>query len=510
MRNRKGSDKGKDAPSTLERILIKPVQCITDFIVDLKAPSQSQVPSNSSISLGDSPNLYRPIRIDEVNLDLETLARHVYILGQSGSGKTYLILLMLMSFVRLNCGFCVIDIHGDLSRKLLSFIAHHAKTTNQLNRLSDKLVLIEPFDSEYAPAFNPLSSTNPAKAYAEAYDMLGIFKKVWQDVSWGARMEELLRNLLLTLALTKRTLVEAPIFLTDETFRMSVVQKLTDQDIKFYWINRFGALSDKMKPVYIEPVLNKLTVFTSDPYIRHMLAQGETSIDFRKLMDSKKWVIVNISKGALSDNAYLLGSLMISKIKSAAMSRADTPEYRRVPFHLVVDEFQNFMGYNFEEILSEARKYKLSLILAHQNLAQIDKTMRESIFGNVATTFLFRLGHGDIREISNAFKESEHALLTHTLSILGIGEMVRREADGSFRKIRVRHIQNVVEDKPLIEKYRNIVRSKYYRKRTLIDRELLRIRDRSRPESASAVSKPSIGTKKPKDDDTAKIKEGIL
>ena len=126
--------------------------------------------------------------------------------------------------------------------------------------ISKKLVLIEPFDKDYAPAFNPLSCSNANNSYSEAFDMLGVFKKIWKDVSWGARMEELLRNLLITLSLSKRSLVEAPLFLTDESFRTNIVDNLQDYEIKHYWTNRFGALSDRMKPVYIEPVLNKLTV----------------------------------------------------------------------------------------------------------------------------------------------------------------------------------------------------------------------------------------------------------
>ncbi len=503
--NRK--DKSKlEYSSFLEDIFFKPISGLTNYF--LSNSGKGQIP-HDSISLGESPNFFNQKKIEEIYLSLQQLGKHAYILGQSGSGKTYLILLMLMSFVRLESGFAVVDIHGDLSRMIFNYIASEAVTPEQEAIISKKLVLIEPFDKDYAPAFNPLSCSNSNNSYSEAFDMLGVFKKIWKDVSWGARMEELLRNLLITLSLSKRSLVDAPLFLTDENFRTNIVDNLQDYEIKHYWTNRFGALSDRMKPVYIEPVLNKLTVFTSDPYIRHILAQKESTLNFRKLMDEKKWVIINISKGVLSENSHLLGSLFISKIKSEALSRADIPESRRVPFHLVVDEFQNFMGYNFEEILSEARKYKLSLILAHQNLAQIDKSMRESIFGNVATTLFFRLGHNDIREISNVFKESDKSLLKQSLSTLGVGEVIHRVSDGSFKKINIHHIKSTAPNKHIVNRLRKNCHDKFYKKRTIIDKELRLSRSNSHNAIivSTVKSKVKVKTQKNVNGD---IKEGIL
>jgi len=472
MKRHKHKNTGQSSFSFWENILIHPLQAITDIFSANNR--QSPVPASRSISLGQSTNIYNRKQSEEVFLNLKTLKQHGYILGQSGSGKTFLILLLLMSFIRLGCGFCIIDIHGDLSQMILAYIASISNTAPEYINNVGKLVLIEFFDRYFAPAFNPLHSKDIRYAYRETADMLGIIKQIWKDVAWGARMEELLRNLLLTLSLSRKTLAEAPLFLTNEDFRTSIVRTLSDPELIHYWTNRFGVLSERMKPVYVDPVLNKLSVFTSDPYIRHSLAQDSSSLDFRKLMDQQKWVIVNISKGVLSQNAHLLGSLLISKIKAAAMSRVDIPQSRRVPFYLVVDEFQNFMGYNFEEILSEARKYCLSLILAHQNLAQIDKKMRESILGNVATTMFFRLGHNDIREISNEFKVSDQALLKQTVSTLGVGEVVKRETDGSFRKINVHHISPEVGNLRVINQLRDASRAKYCKRRSIIDAELSR------------------------------------
>lgn len=469
MTNRKKDNSKTTYCSFLDSIFYKPVTMLTEFLLK---NDNTQIPTDS-FSVGISEDPYNKNKTQKIYLNLSHLLRHTYILGQSGSGKTYLILHMLMSLVNLNMGFCVIDIHGDLSRMIFNYICSKANDEAELARISKKVVLIEPFNRSYAPAFNPLFSTNTTNLYSEAYDMLGIFKKIWKDVSWGARMEELLRNLLLTLSLTKSSLLEANRFLTDSSYREKIVDQLTDYEIKYYWTDRFGALSERMKPVYIEPVANKLSIFTSDPYIRHILAQEGSEINFRRFMDEGKWVIVNISKGALSENAHLLGSLFISKIKSSALSRADIQESLRVPFYLFVDEFQNFMGYNFEEILSEARKYKLGLVLAHQNLSQIEKTMRESIFANVYNNLFFKLSHNDMKEVSNAFTSAEKSLLQQVLLTLNVGEAVYRIPDGTFRKTKINHIHTAKDNQPSANRLKNICYEKYYGKRSDIDRKLL-------------------------------------
>lgn len=462
-------DKSKQGYASLfDFLFYRPVSKLTELLTyngDNKSPKDS-------FSIGTSQSLYNRTKQETIYLRMSQLLRHTYILGHSGSGKTFLILLMLMNFVKNRSGFCVVDIHGDLSRMIFNFLTSQAYNSNKETEVFKRLVLIEPFNKKYAPSFNPLSCTNRNNLYSEAYEMLGIFKRIWKDVSWGARMDELLRNLLITLSLTKRSLAEAPLFLTDESFRANTLAHLNDYEAKFYWTDRFGALSDRMKPMYIEPVLNKLTVFTSDPYIRHILAQKETKIDFRRFMDEQKWVIINISKGTLSENAHLLGSLFISKIKAAALSRTNIPESRRVPFYLVVDEFQNFMGYNFEEILSEARKYKLGLVLAHQNLAQIERSMRESIFGNVYNNLFFKLSHNDTREVSNAFTGRDKALLHQSLLTLNVGEAICRVPDGTFRRTKIHHINPNHENKSISDKLRLACYERYYKARSTIESEL--------------------------------------
>lgn len=504
MRNRNKDNSKTTYSSFLDSIFYKPVSMLTEFLIK---NNNNQIPTDS-ISVGISQDSYNKNKHQHICFKLNELLRHAYILGQSGSGKTYLILLILMSLVNLSSGFCIVDIHGDLSRMILNYISSKTNKDYTLDQILKKLAYIEPFNREFAPSFNPIKSTNISNVYSEAFEMLAIFKKIWKDVSWGARMEELLRNLLITLSLSGESLLKAPLFLIDENFRAKLVEKLTDYEIKYYWTDRFGALSDRMRPVYIEPVLNKLTVFTSDPYIRHILAQKDSKIDFRSFMDSKKWVIINISKGALSENAHLLGSLIISKIKSSALSRTDIPENRRVPFYLFVDEFQNFMGYNFEEILSEARKYKLGLILAHQNLSQLDKTMRESIFANVYNNMFFKLSHNDMKEISNAFTGSDKNLLQKALLTLNVGEAVHREHDGTFRKTKINHVTETAGNTVILNQLKHSCYERYYKRRSEIDAE---IRSSNERKQAKVLSKPKNKVKViTKRKNNNGIEEGIL
>ena len=488
----RAKDKGKKSPPAglVERALVGPLQYLTDRIA-LKEHSDSRS-ANESIFLGHSPHLYNRKLVEGISLPPESLLKHAYLIGSTGSGKTYLILRMILELARLGHGFGLLDIEGDLSQRVIKHLASMATTKHRLEEIEDRVVLIELFNHDFAPAFNPLSARDLQDAYRQSLDMLGIFKRIWQDVSWGARMEELLRNLLLTLSLSGLTLGEAQRFLVEPDFRQTTVERIPDQDLRLYWNSRFGSLSDKMKSVYAEPVLNKITVFTADPLIRHVISQKKSSIDFRALMDKRKWVVVNVSKGALSENAYLLGSLFVSKINYAALSRANQPEKVRVPFFLFVDEFQNFMGHNFEEILSEARKYRLGLILAHQNLAQVRPRMRESIFGNVGTLLFFRLGHNDISEISGEFPRSEQSLLKATLSTLEVGEVVKREPDGNFRKVKIQAMGWVQGDPAKIQAIRQASIDRYYRKRSDIDQE------RKQPERTAILRQAKTAPEKPK------------
>jgi len=486
------------APALWERLLISPIQLLTDLLVSC-IRSGRPVSDPNTVRIGKSPNLFRPHEIDEIHLELSKLNRGVYLAGKSGSGKTSLILLLIIALVQIGMGFTVIDVHGDLSRMILSYLASTCTNAGDVARVAARLVWIEPFNSVYAPRINLLRARSKEFAFVDAVELLAIFKRLWKDVTWGPRMEEVLKNTLWTLALSSRPLIEAPLLLTKDEFRNHVISNLTEPDLLFYWNTRFASFSDRMKPMVTEPVANRISILTEGPLMRHLAAQKESRIDFREILDRQRWCIINLSKGLLSQNASLLGSLFTHKIKSAAMSRVDIEESKRVLAPFFVDEFQNFVGDNYEEILSEARKFRLALILAHQNLAQLQPSMRAAIFGNIGTMLLFRLGHHDIREFAQEFNSTSQTLVRQTLSTLQVAEAVKREDDGSFRKIEIDRLSRFTTDESVARELLQACYDRYYRPRAEIDAELIKARSVSARSSVVIYESPKWARKSPSD-----------
>lgn len=458
-------------PGVLERLALPALQAITDRILVMKS-SLPQVRGGGSISLGQSPNPFNRKLLDEQSLELNQLLHHAYVVGATGSGKTYLILLMVMALIRLGVGFCVIDVHGDLTQMIVSHFATLMSNPAYRQVVIDRVCLFEPFDTQWALSFNCLDAIDERRSYLQVSDLLHHFKKEWKDV-WGPRMEEIFRNTLLTLSLRGLTLSDAPRFLTDAQFRRATVAALTDPVLRAYWLERFEPLSDAMKVTAVQPVLNKITPLIDDFYLRHMFAQPRTQIDFRQAMDQSKWILINVSKGIAGNNAHLVGSLFVSRIRTAALSRADISEDSRRSFVLLVDEFQNFLNYDFEEILSEARKFRLGLVMAHQHLDQLERSMREAIFGNVAATFLFHLGHRDIREIASAFRDADQPLVRQALANLNNGEVVQRDGSGGFRVVKVHRLQKPTASASDIDQLRGLSHQRYYRRRSEVNAELV-------------------------------------
>jgi len=374
---------------------------------------QPQPDSSSRVTLGTVAHPFHPERFEKAFLDEESRMKHVYILGATGSGKTKLIESMIQQDIRVGRGFGLLDLHGDLSQNILKHLAFLLDNRDRaafLEYLSEKLILIEPFNQQGVIGFNPLEAKR-APPFSVAVELMAIFKKVWQGSHWGPRMEELLRNLFLTLSENGLTLLEAPLLLTDSSFRDKMVQGLAPGEAREYWLCRFNPLSESMKSVFREPVLNRISVFTTDPAVRLMIGQVKSTIDFRQIMDQGKWLIINLAKGHLRENIYLLGGLLIAKLKLAGLSRVDMPEQDRNPFYLFIDEFQNVIGENFETILSESRKYGLSLTLSHQFLDQLPRELRSAILGNVSTEIFFRLSHHDASQISSEMDQKEKSLI---------------------------------------------------------------------------------------------------
>ncbi|MEY2986133.1 MAG: hypothetical protein RJB24_362 [Candidatus Parcubacteria bacterium] len=321
--------------------------------------------------------------------------RHMHIIGKTGMGKTSLLLNMAVSDIRNGSGLAFVDPHGDVADALLDYIPEH--------RIKD-VVYFNPQDLDYPIAFNVLGDVSENQRHIVADGLVGVFKKIWAD-SWGPRLEYILRNTILTLLENENsTLLDIMRILVDKNFRANIVYKMQDPVLKQFWLNEFEGYTDKLLVEAISPIQNKVGQFTSSPLIRNIIGQAKSSINLRDIMDQKKILIMNLSKGAVGEGgAQLLGAMMITKMQLAAMSRVDILESERQDFYAYIDEFQNFSTDSFAEILSEARKYRLSLILAHQYVEQLSEVVRGAVFGNVGTTVVFRIGAADAEFMEREF-----------------------------------------------------------------------------------------------------------
>jgi hypothetical protein len=325
---------------------------------------------------------------------------HMYIIGKTGMGKTTLLENMILQDIYNNKGVCFIDPHGDASEYILDRIPLHRRTD---------VIYLNPADLEYPIGLNILEDEQ--EVYLTASGLMAVFNKIWSGL-WSARMEYILNNTLLALLETPgNTLLGVIKMLTDDTFRISTVQKLKDPVVKHFWTQEFAKFNERYRQEAISPILNKIGQFLSSEIIRNIVGQTKSTIHLREIMDEGKILIVNLSKGKLGeDNSNLFGALLVAKLQIAAMSRVDISEDKRKDFYLYVDEFQNFTNDSFATILSEARKYKLNLILAHQYIAQLTESgnhrVKNAIFGNVGTLVSFRLGAPDAPEISREFSST--------------------------------------------------------------------------------------------------------
>jgi len=321
--------------------------------------------------------------------------RHVYVIGKTGMGKTTLLENFVLSDIYAGHGVCYVDPHGDTADKILDFIPPW--------RVND-VVHFNPADMEFPVGFNILEIANENQKHLVASGLMGVFKKIWPDV-WSARMEYILLNCVLALLDTPgSTLLGISRILADKDFRKKIVENVKDPVVKGFWVNEFAKYTDKFASEAIAPVQNKVGQFLSNTIIRNIVAQPKSTIDVRKIMDERKILIVNLSKGMVGeDSSKLLGGMIITRLQLAAMERVDMPEKDRQDFYLYVDEFQNFATESFANILSEARKYRLALITAHQYIEQLEEEVAAAVFGNVGTIIAFRVGAGDAEHLAKEF-----------------------------------------------------------------------------------------------------------
>lgn len=322
-------------------------------------------------------------------------ALHMYAIGKTGTGKSTLLKFLAIDDINKGRGMAIVDPHGDLIQDILEYIPEE--------RLDD-VVYLSPADSKHPVGFNLLENTDPEYKNIIASGIVSVFKKIFGE-SWGPRLEYILRNVVLGLLdYKKATLLSVLRVLTDTKFRREVVSTIEDPVIKDFFVNEFERYDQKFRTEAVAPIQNKVGQFLSSTTIRNIVGQEKTTIDVRKIMDEGKILLIDLSIGKIGeDNSTLLGSLIITKIQMAAMSRADTPKDQRRPFYLYVDEFQNFATDSFAVILSEARKYGLNLFVTNQYIAQMPENVADAVFGNVGTLITFRVGAKDAEFLNREF-----------------------------------------------------------------------------------------------------------
>ena len=320
---------------------------------------------------------------------------HMYVVGKTGMGKSTLLLNLIMQDIQNGEGLAILDPHGDLAEKIFASMPEQ--------RLDD-LVYLDATNIENPLCFNPLEITDLKQSSLVVSSLMSVFRKIWED-SWGPRMEYILRNALSTLSeFPKATLLDLQRMFQDRNYRKIIVDKIQNPQIKSFWLNEFNKYSDRLQSESLSPIQNKIGQFLNNPIVRNIVGKRQSGFEIRDVMDNRKILLVNLSKGKIGEeSASLLGSMLVTKIALTALSRQDTPEEKRRDFYLYVDEFQSFATSSFIDILSEARKYRLNLIIANQYLHQVDEKIMRAILGNVGTMISFRVGTEDAKILSQEF-----------------------------------------------------------------------------------------------------------
>lgn len=394
--------------------------------------------------------------------------RHMYLIGKTGMGKSTTLENMIMTDVQARNGLVVIDPLGDLVEKVLDFIPSE--------RIND-VIYFNPADFDHPIAFNVLEAIDPNHRHLVSSGLIAVFKKIWVD-SWGPRLEYVLRNSILALLeYPGSTLLGVTRLLVDKRYRTKIVAKITDPIVKAFWVDEFSAYSNQFRTEAVSPIQNKVGQFLSSSVIRNIVGQSKSSFDLRWLMDEGKILLMNLAKGRIGeDNSSLLGSMMITKLQLAAMSRIDIPEIERRDFYMYVDEFQNFATDSFATILSEARKYHLNLIIAHQYIEQLSETVQAAVFGNVGTIACFRIGAADAEFLEKEFAPNftETDLVNLTKFDIYLKLMIDGVASDPFSATGLPPIDMVFPREENREKIVKVSRERYATLRTVVEEKIMR------------------------------------
>ncbi len=347
-------------------------------------------PQNNSICYFAKTN-FREQR-DTFGILQKDRLHHFYILGKTGTGKTTLLKTKITQDIHQGRGICLIDIHGDLVQRVKSEIPKH--------RQKD-IIYLDATNPNLSLGYNPLRKVSFEKRPLVTSNILEIFQHLWGSQSWGIKLSHILRNVLLTLLDQEQcSFSDILKLLQDQEYRDSCLANIKNEDVKRFWEKEFKQYTKND----LVPIYNKLGGILSYPSVKRILVTNKEQISLRSIMDNKKILLVNLSKGSLGNDAsYILGSLLLTSIASSAFSRIDTPEEKREVFFCYLDEFQNYTTASLVEMLSELRKFKLGLIMAHQYIAQLDGKIRDAVLGNVGTMVCFRLGQADARFMEKEF-----------------------------------------------------------------------------------------------------------
>ena len=388
---------------------------------------------------------------------------HMYIIGKTGTGKSTLIENMAISDIKNGYGLALIDPHGDITEDILDFVPKR--------RIKD-VIYFNPGDLDYPIAFNPLEKVPKDFHHLVASGIISTFKKIWSEF-WGPRLEHILRHALLSLLeYPNSTLLDLPKLLTDKDFRKNVINYITHPQVREFWLSEFDKYSVWVRSEAISPILNKIGQFLISIPLRNIVGQRENTFNLRQAMDEGKILIVNLAKGKIGeDNCSLLGALIATKIQLSALSRIDLPEDKRKPFYLYVDEIHSFITLSFADILSEARKYGLNLILAHQYIEQLDERIRAAIFGNIGTLISFRIGAEDAKylaqEFSPVFDETDLINLPNFHIYLKL--MIDGVTSQPFSASTLPHVER---NKSYKNKIIDFSRNRYTKPRSSVEREM--------------------------------------
>ncbi|MGK2957241.1 MAG: type IV secretory system conjugative DNA transfer family protein [Acidimicrobiales bacterium] len=320
---------------------------------------------------------------------------HTYVIGKTGSGKSTLLESLAAQDIVNGRGVCVIDPHGDLAERLVTYIPDWRKAD---------LVYLNAPDPDQPYGYNPLRRVHPSRVPLAVSGLMEAFKKLWEE-AWGVRMEHVFRNALYALIEAgDATLPDVLRLLSEKSYRDGVIQRVKNDQVRTFWSQEFKAYNPRYRQEMIAPIQNKVGAFLADPKLRRIFTAAPIDLHFRTLMDEGKILIVNLAKGRLGeDSANLLGALLVTTLGLAALSRSDMAEPLRRDFFIYIDEFQSFTTLSVANMVSELRKFRVGLTLAHQHLHQLEPDVRHAVLGNTGTLISFRLGPEDAGIIAREF-----------------------------------------------------------------------------------------------------------